>query len=199
MAPGGGYRLWPAPSRFSPDQAVGLCVAGAAEPARHVRDRRRPAVRGAAIQQRHPGRAGQYPRAAGSRHGPCPSERPLCLCRQSRFEHGRGGDRTRLCRRRKHPRGLCDRPRDRRAQPDPACRYPRHPLPHLPHRPERPNPCRSAHHGAAGQGRRQRSARCRPASRYSASAPTASSISCANTMSMSATGRCSGWGWCKPP
>ena len=41
------------------------------------------------------------------------------------------------------------------------------------------------------------SAQCRPASRCSASAPTASSISCANTMSMSATGRCFGWGWFK--
>ena len=103
--------------------------------------------RRAALQQRHPGRAGQHPRAAGRRHGPRPSERPLRLCRQPRIEHDRGRRAAGLCRRREHAGRLCDRPGDRRAQPDPACRYARHSLPHLSHRPERASPCRSTHHG----------------------------------------------------
>jgi 6-phosphogluconolactonase len=42
----------------------------------------------------------------------------------------------------------------------------------------------------------RRSARCWRASPCFASPPTASSTFCANTMSRSATGRCSGWVWC---
>ncbi len=103
--------LWPASSRFSSEEPVGLCVARTAEPARHVRARRRGAVARAAVHQRHLGRARQYSRTAGRRHGPRPPERPLRLCRQSRFEHGRGGRSAGLRRRREHAGGLCDRRR----------------------------------------------------------------------------------------
>ena len=46
--------LWPAPSRFSSDQALGLRFARAAEPARHVRARRRGAVARAACTAKAP-------------------------------------------------------------------------------------------------------------------------------------------------
>ena len=78
---------------------------------------------------------------------------------------------------------------------DPARRYARHPLPHVSYRPERASAGRRAHHGAAGAATAAARASCRPACRCSASAATAGSNSSANTMSMSATGRCSGWAW----
>ena len=89
-------------------------------------------------------------RQAG-RYGARPSERALRLRRQPRLLDNRNRWKAGLHRRREHPRGLCHRPGDRRAQPDPACRHARHPLPHLPHRSERAAAGGGAHHGAAGR------------------------------------------------
>ena len=103
-------RLRPAASGFPSVAALGLCVAGTAERARHVRAGEWRAVAHAAVSQE---RAGQPRRLApGGRHGARASEWPHRLCRQPR----------RQCGRREFAGGLCDRPGDRRTAPDPAHR-----------------------------------------------------------------------------
>ena len=147
------------------------------------------------LPHRHARRTAQYPRPAGGRHGACASERPHRLCREPRLLDGRGQRRARLCRRRE----LARRVRHRSAVP--ACR-------------RRSStsiraasiaaPSISTRAGACWSRRTSWGCRCaktaapvssRPACRCSASGPAAGSNSSANTMSMSATGRCGGWAW----
>ena len=134
-------RLRAAPSRFSSDAAVGLCLDRAAEQAlrlpaasgRHARPR--PDLR-----QGHPGRPRQRQAGAGRRPDPRASERPLRLSHQPQPGRGRFRRQEDVQRRREQRRGVRDRPADRRAGADPDHRRPWHPPAQLRHRSE-PDAC----------------------------------------------------------
>ncbi len=189
-------RVRAAPPRFSSDRALGLCLARAAEQARHVRIRRRTArCRPSRLPQDTLAEPRQYPRPAGRRHGARASERALCLRRQPRLLDGRGraaSGSLPAARTRSPCMGSIPRPASRTrsststraasiAGPSTStragvCWWPRTSW-----------RCR---YGTAAA-----SAPCRRAWRCSGSAAAAGSTSSANTMSMSATGRCCGWAW----
>ena len=189
-------RVRPAPSRFPSDKTVCLCRAGAAEPARSVQIRReRSAVIRGRLPHQHARRTAQYPRPAGGRHGACASERPHCLCREPRLLDGRGERNARLCRRRELARGVRHRSQYRRAarRSSTSIRAASIAAPSI-----------STRAGGCWSRRTSWGCRCattaapvssRPACRCSASGSAAGSNSSANTMSMSATGRCGGWAW----
>ena len=128
------------------------------------------------------------------RHDPRPSQRPLSLPGQPRLlDLGFRGQEG-VGRRREQHRGVGARPGDRRADLDPERRRTRHHDAHLRGRSERPHAGRSQHLPDAGAPMPPSSC-CRPGFRCSASAPTASSISCASTTSKPATRSSSGAGW----